>query len=111
MVRKKLNPWLDRQPLWVFVLISYAACFVTYTAWVYVLAWATGGVRAGDLGFPLPQGAFSYSLALSTSAMGTVLLAGYRWRRLTQRGGKAFTPMLLLAALGVFVLLLVVTSW
>jgi hypothetical protein len=110
-VRKKLNRWLDRQPLWLFIPISYTACFVTYTVWVYGIAWVTGGPLAGHLGFPLPRGTFSYSLALSISAMWTVILAGYRWRRKTQRGGKAFIPMLWLAALVVVVFLLAVTSW
>jgi hypothetical protein len=93
-VRTKVDGWLAAQPLWRYAVIAYVFGFAVSTMAVYVAAWGTGGMRAGDAGFP--HGTFSFSFALIVAAMWTVMLVGLRWRR---QGQKAIFWVLLLAAL------------
>ena len=74
---------------------------------MYLAAWTTGGLRAGDAGFP--HGTFSYSHALIIAAMWTAISVGYRWRQRTQQSRKGIMPVLWLVVLVVGEILLAVT--
>jgi hypothetical protein len=93
-VQAKVDRWLALQPLWRYTAIGYVFGFAAWTVAVYVAAWWSGGISAGDAGFP--RGAFSFSHALIVAAMWTVTGVSLRWR---QRGRKAIFWALLLAAL------------
>ena len=93
-VQTRVDRWLALQPLWRYVTIAYVSGFALCTAAVYVAAWGSGGIRAGDAGFP--HGTFSFSFALISAAMWTVIWVGFRWRR---QGRKAIFWVLLLAAI------------
>lgn len=93
-MQTRADRWLDRQPLWLYAAIAYAAGFGIWTASVYVGAWTSGGTRSGDGGFD--HGPFSFSHALIFAAMLMVILIGARWRR---QGRKAIFWVLALAAI------------
>jgi len=81
MVQTGTGRWADRQPLWLYVTIRFAAVFVVWTAWAYLAASLTGAAYVG-----FDHGRFSFYQALAVAAVWTAAGVGSRWRR---QGRKA----------------------
>lgn len=76
-----------RPPLWLYATMIYPAGFVIWAAQMYLAAWAAGGPRAGDAGFP--HGTFSYPDALIGAAIYTAILTAGEKRRRTRASRAA----------------------
>jgi hypothetical protein len=78
---RKVNSWLERQPLWLYSPIMFALSFLIWTWDAYVGAWLAGGqITRGYMGFP--DGRFSIPEALMVAAIWAgIFTAGRLWRK------------------------------
>ncbi len=81
---RKAGHWLDRQPVWSYLLIMFPVLFVSVAAGDYADAWLSGGSRHriinGDAWFP--NGHFSVPGVLMIAVILTGCAAlGRLWRR------------------------------
>jgi hypothetical protein len=82
----KLGSWLNRQPLWLYAIIVYAAGFGGWTGAVYLDAWRIER-QAGHAA--LPQGQFSVLDPLINGAVLMVLVVSMEWQRRARQARKS----------------------
>ncbi len=79
---RKADEWLNRQPLWRFVLITFVFCMLIWILAAFTAAWMSASHRPlpGYMGFP--DGHLSASWVLMMSAISTAIATpGQVWRR------------------------------